>query len=641
MIVVVERLMRRQQRRLSKVVVLQRCCFGIRHSSLVLDQNHKGSQLVIGRQLQVPPLSIWNNYTTSCVQDGRSIQLSHRPTIGFPQRQHFHFSSTDSSTTTHTATLQVENEWNPAAKNASTNSTKPHQLLDAKSTMNILERATEICNETIYPISAFADEKNNYRHFMMVYSDIINEAKRLVQCKYRLLSKNTTSGKNENLLGDDNEIGQVSDTINLAFQLLVRISREPWKTSNQKVPLQRYYKPQYTNMLLQIWNIAALQNEPNLLSAYDVTQLVKQISYKHMYSHNRFEQPRYDPNTITMLLQVAIHEARDILVAPPSMEQQLMFNDERPTYPPGSKILPLAVSNAIRNKPPPATSSKDLVVYLYNALVKAHAESGSNKAIDKTVKVIYDVMEEMRVKYFIPPNTITYNILLRFLRLSNSSSTSLERFQLAFQKMQMDQITPNISTCNEVVQCYTTTKKYAVNQQQLDIAEQYIKQMIDMTLKVRPVRDADAGSIRIRNDKNNDMQLQLYYADITLITNCAQRLMDAYAREFMKQPTTQQRQEFVNKAKGLFLLLDKDSIFSGSSTRKLYCKSVLSFFLIRLILIIFFYNICQPWKRATAWYNYGHAWTKWQCRGHKNDVNGHIASNQSLVRIYDPGVWRS
>lgn len=545
--------------------------------------NHRKRQLV-ERHIQVArPGSGWS--------DDTSIGIPHR----FYPQHHLYFSSTASQTTTgNTIAIQVENksticqqykeDTSVESQHSRHHSPQPVEHINTKNeavpvanqqmqsrnmslssstkstakrridATNIFECATEICNETIYPISAFADVKGNYRHFMMVFRAVITEAERLVQCKYQL--SNNTIG-NEILAYRD---GLISDTINLAFQLLDRICREPWHTPNQIVPLQKYYKPQYTNMLLQVWNFAALRNEPNLRSAHDVTQLVKKLSYKHLYSHNHAEQPRYDPSTVAMLLQVAIHEARDILT--PSMERQPMF-DEQTTELKESKIYPSTVSPNMRNEPSATTSPKDLVVYLYNALVKAHTES-NNKDVDKTIKIIYGVMEEMRVKHFIQPNAITYNILLRFLRLSNS--TSLENFQFAVQMMQLEKIKPNMSTYNEVVQCYTTNKY--VNQQQLDIAEQYIKQMIEMILAIGPVRDDD-GSI-------SKDERQQYHSDITLITNGAQSLMNAYARELMKQSSTLQRQEFVSRAKALFLLLDKNGISSGTSTSK-FSKTELLF----------------------------------------------------------------
>ena len=187
--------------------------------------------------------------------------------------------------------------------------------------------------------------------------------------------------------------------------------------------------------------------------------------------------------------------------------------------------------------------------------MKAHAESNDSN-VAATKRKMFDVIEEMRSMHFIIPDVITYNILLRYLRISDR--TSMESFQCAFQMMQLDMIAPNMSTYNEVVQLYTTNT-YA-NQQQLGIAEQYIKQMIEVILKVGPVRDDDESI-------SYDVRTQ-YFSDMTLIANCAQSLMNAYVREFTKLSSTQQRQEIVNRAKALILLLDRDHIFSGTSTRK-------------------------------------------------------------------------
>ena len=565
--------------------VLQRC-FGSTNC-IVTDKNHQrgqkiewiggtklGGRSVLTYRRQYWYSSIANNTPTEALLSKRAEGIHQQ------QKQEPSHSLTNIDSFNQSSANEVSSNVEQRTYHRSSNSAKqittqnksfplvnhPQEQIRSTSTNNavkfrpetatILARSAEICDETIYPISSFAYEKSNYRKFTMVFHAIVTEAQRLVEQKYKLTKNTSTRGKEDKVGKSDCHETQISDTINLAFQLLLRISREPWKTPKDVVPLRRYYKSQFTNLLLDIWKAASLKNEPNLLSAYDMAQLVKEISHKHLYSHNHADQPRYDSTTIRMILQVAIHEARDDLT--PSMGQQPMLSELTPAvfqefteFPSGESNSDVTHAQKLISK----ASSKKLILNLYNALMKAHAESNDSN-VAATKRKMFDVIEEMRSMHFIIPDVITYNILLRYLRISDR--TSMESFQCAFQMMQLDKIAPNMSTYNEVVQLYTTNT-YA-NQQQLGIAEQYIKQMIEVILKVGPVRDDDESI-------SYDVRTQ-YFSDMTLIANCAQSLMNAYVREFTKLSSTQQRQEIVNRAKALILLLDRDHIFSGTSTRK-------------------------------------------------------------------------
>ena len=390
---------------------------------------------------------------------------------------------------------------------------------------NLFEHTKEICNEMIYPFRAFSRNEGYCRYFHVVFCEVIANAERLLHDKYNF---NNSVGSHDM---------HVSNTINLAFQLLIRINREPWKLDYKWEPLYLFkHKPLYTNMLLHVWNMAALQNEPNLRTAQEVTQLVEQIisSTKDVDSHSLKEQTRFDiSNAISMILPVAMHEARGT-VTPIQSTGVLSINDS---------------TQATAD-----TSPEKLLLYLYNALLKAEAE-GKSSDFNETLKRMFDLIEEMRVKYSVQPDVTTYNTLLRFLRLSNGSS--LERFETALQLMQLDNVAPNMSTFNEVVQGYSSANKENVNHEKLVLAEQYLKQMIDLILKIEPVRTNDKFS------KNTDVRQH-----VTSISNCAHSVMDAYVRDFLAQSSKDRQQEIVNQAKELFLLLDKTNIVPYSSTRK-------------------------------------------------------------------------
>jgi hypothetical protein len=432
-----------------------------------------------------------------------------------------------------------------------------------RAAVKMIQRGRDICNEALYPIGSFAQRNDTYRLFNAVYHAVVTEAQLLVHENYQNMHKQGNKPDHaERMVNITPEL--ISNAINLAFQLLIRICREPTMAQGK---IYEYHAPKFTNMLFQTWKVAAMQNEVKTLSACDVAQLLQQISHNKTNNRRHEHQPRHDTATIRLILDVATHEARNNSLSLPLAQQaseastrNILEDSITKAALPQHPIPPAVLKNAPVESPPSgevnlAESSTTLLRHLYSALIRAHAKSDVS-SVDDTVRKMYGIIDEMKMIHQIQPDVTTYNILLRFLR--QSKRTTQENFELAFQMMKSNNVPPEITTYIEVVQFYTSGK--FDTSQSFDIAEQYIQEMVNLIVKAGPINDDDQTISAQRRQK--------YYSDMTFVTQAAQCLMDAYGRESVAASPIEKRLEIISRAQTLFLLLDRHNIFSGTSNRK-------------------------------------------------------------------------
>jgi hypothetical protein len=387
----------------------------------------------------------------------------------------------------------------------------------------VLERVRDFCDETKYPIGSLIP-KQNYVKVKTLFHTIIMKANSLVHEKY---SRNVTPS------GNFANTGSASDTINAALQLLVRICREPWTGPQNMVngesasdstqqSCARFCKPRYTNLLFNTWKNASLRNE-KVLSAIDVTHLLQKISSN---SHLR-----YDFVTIGMVLQVALHQSPKNLA--PSVVQHIWESLEQSE-----------MSSTISS----SQSSTKRVLYFYNTLLKAYAESGSD--VDDVLRYMYDVLGDMRDRRNLTPDVVSYNILLRFI---GRNCPQLEKFEFAFQMMLLNKVQPDLATLFEAVYCYTKFE-------QVSRSEDFLYQM-------RVVLAAASSSDALKSHRK-------YQSYVSLVAHAAKSVMNLYLTLFRKYKTAAGRQEMVNRAHALFWDLNQQNIVSGASSRTFFLNRV-------------------------------------------------------------------
>ena len=391
--------------------------------------------------------------------------------------------------------------------------------------VSVLHRVRDICDETKYPVGSLIS-KQNYIKAKTLFHTIITKAHALVQGS-DVRKVNQSNGVVKRPLENYTYVDVTADTINAAMRLLVRICREPWSVTQNMVnevatsggTLQscvRFCKPRYTNLLFNTWKNASLQNK-KVLSAVEVTQLLQQIS------SNSFL--RYDFATIGMVLQVALQQSPKSIA--PEVVQHIWTVLEQPEL-----DATLSSSESVTKR----------VLYFYNALLKAHAESG--KDFDEVLRLMYDLLSDMRDCRNVPPDTVSYNILLRFI---GRNCLHLEKFEFAYQMMQLDKVQPDLSTLYEAVYIYTKFE-------QLSNSEEFFLRMREV---LATASDTDAQS----NSRK-------YHSDVGLVALAAKGVMNLYLTLFKKCKTATGRREMVDKAHALFLDLNRqNNIVQGASAR--------------------------------------------------------------------------
>jgi hypothetical protein len=379
--------------------------------------------------------------------------------------------------------------------------------------VSILERVRELCDEAKYPIGSLIPQQN-YVKAKTLFHTIIVKSNALLQRKYsgRFNQSKESLTNVPETCEKYSESDSIADAVNAALHLLLRICREPWSGAQNmfsegaesgqcRQTSVQFCKPRYTNLLFNTWKNAALWNE-RVLSAIEMTQLLQRISSN---SHLR-----YDFATIGMVLQVALQQTPKRIA--PSVVQHIWDTLEKP------EMFSTSISTVRGSKG---------VLYFYNALLKAHAESGND--VDDVLRFMYVLLDDMRDHRNISPDVVSFNILLRFIGRSN---LHFEKFESAIRMMRVEKVQPDLATLFEAVYCCTKFE-------QLSRSEAYFQQMRDV-LAACPTSDTKTLH---RNRQSN----------VGLVSQASKGVMNLYLTLFRKYKTTVGRREIVDRAQALFL----------------------------------------------------------------------------------------
>jgi ASC-1-like (ASCH) protein len=457
-----------------------------------------------------------------------------------------------------------------------------------------LERVRDFCDEIKYPIGSLIP-KQNYVRAKALFHALLLKSNALLHGKY--LSKhdqsNDRAARNYALFEKDADIDSIADTVNSALRLLLRICREPWsrvESGQAHHSCVQFSKPSYTNLLFKTWKNAALRNE-NVLSAIKVTQLLQQISSK-----GRF---RYDFATIGMVLQVALQQTPKRVA--PEVVWYIWDTLEL------QEMCPCRISSKVASKH---------VLYFYNTSLKAHAESGND--IDDVLRNMYDLMDDMRHRRNINPDTISYNILLRFI---GRNDLRLETFEFAFRMMKLEKVFPDLATLFEAVSCYTKFE-------QLNRSEEYFQQMLDALASASTPDSLDCD----RKSQSN----------VGLVAHASKGVMNLYLTSFLKCKTASGRRKIVDSAQALFLDLDRQNFGSMSSARTYIVNSVSahlgnSYSQMSTSITVSNYGI----SRVSFSYHHGDVRPKWDAQSSEIDIATDEKPLRGSLQIYDSVVRQS
>jgi hypothetical protein len=277
-----------------------------------------------------------------------------------------------------------------------------------------VRRAQKMCQEELYPVGS------------IVSSHLV-----VLQIKSILDALGSTS------VTDDSKI-----SVNAAIRLLERLSREPISSSSSDASqILVGLNPDYYNRIFDKWKVAALRgdavwsatsltqflldnaissNRPNNIESLELEEESSSVSMTKTW---KFIQ--YDVATISMIMQVAAKQAPALLA--PDVVQQI-WNQ-----------LDLFKCSSVHSN----------IIYCYNALLKAWANSGAEESAMKMEWIWNDMINVQKVE----PNVHSYHIFLHFYRrLSNLQA--VERVMQSMVSRASSGIRPNISCWSEVVYCH-------------------------------------------------------------------------------------------------------------------------------------------------------------------------------------------
>ena len=282
---------------------------------------------------------------------------------------------------------------------------------DSRLATEFVRRAQKMCQEELYPVGS------------IVSSHLV-----VLQIKSILDALGSTS------VTDDSET-----SVNAAMGLLERLSREPLAPSSSASLILSNLPPDYYNRILDKWKEAALRGD-TVWSATIMTRFLLRNALPK--SHHPGDPPtlvapepfavpeantwkfiQYDIATISMVMQVAAKQM-PALSAPDEVQHIWNQLDVHKTFTKDSEV-----------------------VYCYNALIKAWAESGSKDAAIKMESVWNEMINVQKVQ----PNVLSYHIFLKYYR----QQSNLPAAEKVIQSMLAStNVRPTISCWNEIVICH-------------------------------------------------------------------------------------------------------------------------------------------------------------------------------------------